>query len=162
MVVRLKHMSCRHTGDSCVAQEYSFEDFLDHFRAMKHVLKYDRVHTDYNDLNYVIEVGDDHSMEMNMGRVLDYFGQLGYSDGVKEYQAPRLLMILMYLAEHLLFFSQEGFAGMGFPGGPSEVSPSLLRALHEHFAKPGLPRETTPQAIVERARRIEADEEGDT
>jgi len=144
-----------------MTERYPFEDFLDHFRAMKHVLKYERVHTDYGNLDDAVDVGDDHSVEMNMGRILDYFAQLGYAEDVKAYQAPRLAQILLYLVEHLEFFSQEGLAETGPPGGPSEVQLCLLRALHEHFAKPGLPHDTTPQAIAERARRIEGEDEPD-
>lgn len=136
-------------------QRYPYDEFLDHFRAMQHVLKYETVHTDYSDLGRAVEVGDDHSLEMNMGRILDYFAQLQYPEEKRMYQGPRLAMILTYLVEHFPYFDQERLVVIGADDSPSLVKGPLLQALHEHFAKPGLPNETTPEAMVARARELE-------
>lgn len=142
--------------------DYPFEEFLGHFRAMKYVGKYETVRIDYNDDGPPLEAGDDHSLEMNMGRILDYFAQLGYPKEKTTYQAPRLAHLLSYLVCNAESFARAQLVVFGDEDGSSLVKEPLLQVLHEHFAGPGLPKETTVEALVARAREIEATEDGNS
>jgi len=152
-----KQYSC---SGEMAAITYTYDEFLDHFRAMVHVLKYDTARLDYSNYDKFFQIGDDKSFEVNVLRILDYFTQLDYSDEEKHYKGPRLMLVLDYIHEHLTYFDKQKFAVIGAKDGPSLIAEPLLHALYEYFCGDKLPRKNiTPAQIVVKAKEFKAKDE---
>ena len=135
--------------------KYPYSQFLNHFNALQYVLKYEIIRTDYDSFNEnnKIEVGNDHSIEFNIGRIMDYMTQLEYNIEEIMFKSNKLIQIAQYISLNAEYFNRKGFYIFGKKDGPSLVAEPLLHALYNHFVVPGFLKYPKPKKIIKEAKK---------
>lgn len=143
-------------------KEYTFDEFVQHFRALSVVRKYEHIGHPFGSPHQV-EIGDDSSFEANAFRVMDYFHQI-YPDTEEAREKSVLFLVMVtHLAKFHDSYDSEKFSVSDDTEQVALVSSPLLRAVHHHFTRcrlSELPREEEQlvESIKDEARRLWRDE----
>jgi len=109
--------------------EYTFDEFRNHFNAMRFVRDYEVVSRESEQ----VRIGDEKCFELNCLRIMDYMSQI-YTDREEQIEKGKLLaLILSYLAEHAERFDIDELAVLDSKGEKGLISEPLLRAVHHIF-----------------------------
>ena len=107
--------------------EYTFQEFRDHVKAMRHVLDYEVIFSG----GPLLHIGSDKSFDLNILRVFDYMNQIYTDKDEINFKTIRFLLILTYIAEHLGEFDTGNFAVKG--SLQALLGEHLLKAVHHIF-----------------------------
>jgi hypothetical protein len=144
---------------------YTVDEFLDHFRALPIVRKYEHISRPLGSAEQV-EVRDDQCFEINALRIMDYFSQIYPQEEEAREKSVLFILMLSHLAKHRESYDSERFAVFTDTDEASMISVSLLRAIHHHFtSRPWRqlpPEEEIVAAIKDTARNLsKADQPGE-
>ena len=139
-----RSFTCLNTQSLAAPFRYSYEEFMDHVRAMKTVQEWE--HT----LRFG-HLGRDQTSRANSARVLEYFADTYHDRKEALHKAELFLSIYDYIGRNANCFGRKGLAE-DLGNGLFSVDPALLRSVHFAFTLPQRPEKISPKSILNLAR----------
>jgi phosphatidylserine decarboxylase len=127
---------------------YSFEEFVDHIKAMRTVREWEYT-------SRFGHLGSAQTSRANSARVVEYFSD-SYQDSKEAvYKAELFLSVYDYIGRHAPLFSRKDLVEK-LDGTRFSVDSALLRAVHYVFTFALQPAATDPKKVLGLARAFKA------
>ncbi len=127
---------------------YSFEEFVDHIKAMRTVREWEYT-------SRFGHLGSAQTSRANSARVVEYFSDSYQDPKEAVYKAELFLSIYDYIGRHAGLFSRKDLVEE-LEGSLFSVDSALLRAVHHVFTVAVQPARIDPKSVLALARAFKA------
>jgi hypothetical protein len=133
--------------------DYSFDEFVSHFKALAYVGKYETVDLCRGDERKHIDLAST-NLDPGMLKVMDYMGQCFTDEAQKLDKGYRIYRVIHYLRDHRDELAKSRFASLRKESGHIDMHVELLMAIHELVYCSNHSRSPSPRKVLARAHSI--------